>query len=127
MAAALQKSLVFHSAGFDYAPLFSRKLVPHYVTDLGVLFSGDCLGESSSPWLKPRPSDRCRCHAEFNLNKEYGKKSNGNSADDAYLEVVRDKWPDECIRVLKPGGSCFIYNLPKWEHYAGARTSRSVA
>ncbi|MDD2599127.1 MAG: DNA methyltransferase [Kiritimatiellae bacterium] len=28
-----------------------------------------------------------------------------------------EKWTDECVRLLKPGGSLFVWNLPKWNSY----------
>jgi site-specific DNA-methyltransferase (adenine-specific) len=38
------------------------------------------------------------------------------------IEYVKwcKKWLDECIRVLKPGGALFVYNLPRWNILLGA-------
>lgn len=36
-----------------------------------------------------------------------------------YLDWSR-RWIDESVRVLKPGGSFFLYNLPKWNVALGA-------
>ena len=44
--------------------------------------------------------------------------------DDAISEVKYldwcKAWIDACVRVLKPGGSFFLYNLPKWNLALGA-------
>jgi site-specific DNA-methyltransferase (adenine-specific) len=49
----------------------------------------------------------------FNLAKDYG---NGGDKDDLgrreYLDWCRS-WVTECVRVLKPGGALFTYNLPR--------------
>jgi site-specific DNA-methyltransferase (adenine-specific) len=55
----------------------------------------------------------------FNLKKQYGKRSSDERSEQDYLEWCQ-KWLTECIRVLKPGGSLFIYNLPKWNILLGA-------
>src|ERR1022692_3255449 len=34
-------------------------------------------------------------------------------SDRDYLEWCY-RWISECLRVLSPGGSLFLYNLPKW-------------
>jgi site-specific DNA-methyltransferase (adenine-specific) len=63
----------------------------------------------------------------FNLAKDYG---NGKDKDDLesgdYLSWCFG-WMDECIRVLKPGGSMFVYNLPQWAfHLAAHLESRDM-
>jgi site-specific DNA-methyltransferase (adenine-specific) len=34
------------------------------------------------------------------------------------------KWIGECVRTLKPGGSFFLYNLPRWNVLLGAHLSK---
>jgi site-specific DNA-methyltransferase (adenine-specific) len=41
------------------------------------------------------------------------------TTDDDYLGWCR-RWLAECVRILKPGGSLFVYNLPKWNILIGA-------
>lgn len=48
----------------------------------------------------------------FNLRKEYGNYED-SKADYEYLEWCY-KWIDEMIRVLKPNGTLFLHNIPKW-------------
>lgn len=55
----------------------------------------------------------------FNLKKQYGAKSNDDLEEGEYIEWCK-AWIDECVRVLKPGGAIFIYNLPKWNMVLGA-------
>lgn len=59
----------------------------------------------------------------FNLGKEYGARTNDRLAEDAYLDWCRT-WLAECVRVLKPGGALFLYNLPKWNVELGAFLGR---
>lgn len=115
-----QKSLIFHQSSFNYAPLFERPeraINPYYLTDLGALFSGDCL--DILPAIKSNTVDTVFADPPFNLKKEYGSKSNDDLPEDQYLNWCY-AWIDECVRILKPGGSLFLYNLPKWNIMLGA-------
>ncbi len=60
----------------------------------------------------------------FNLGKEYSSKINDALAEQDYLTWCQS-WLDEMIRVLKPGGALFLWNIPKWNlplgAYVGAR------
>jgi DNA modification methylase len=77
----------------------------------GVLFRGDCL--RMLPGITSDSVDTVFADPPFNLGKEYGEKVNDSMADEDYLEWC-ERWIDECIRILKPGGSFFLYNIPKW-------------
>lgn len=48
----------------------------------------------------------------FNLKKKYNS-TNDNLSDSEYM-VWTEKWIKECVRILKPGGSIFVHNIPKW-------------
>ena len=119
-----QAALVFHRSGFDYEK-FSREASfptsPHYVTDMGALFSADCL--EVLPQIADNSVDTVYAGPPFNLKKEYGARSNDNRTDEAYLSWCYD-WMDHAVRVLKPGGAFFIYNLPKWNVMLGAHLVR---
>lgn len=69
------------------------------------------------PKIKSEVVDSVFADPPFNLGKEYGKRTNDLRPD--YLDWCR-AWLDECIRVLKPGGAIFVYNLPKWNVSIGA-------
>jgi site-specific DNA-methyltransferase (adenine-specific) len=49
----------------------------------------------------------------FNIGKEYGESVNDRRGADEYLDWCRE-WIIECSRILKHGGSFFLYNIPKW-------------
>lgn len=115
-----QAGLEFHSSSFD-VQFFLRRVKtppkPHYVTDLGALFEGDCL--EVLPAIKSDVVDTVFADPPFNLNKKYGSNTDDARPEDEYVEWCY-RWIDECHRVLKPGGAFFIYNLPKWNILFGA-------
>ena len=87
-----------------------------YATKLGVLYQGDCLG--ILPYLQNETIDTIFADPPFNLSKEYGSNVNDNLSDDEYVRWCK-AWLDHCIRVLKHGGSLYIYNLPRWNIILG--------
>jgi site-specific DNA-methyltransferase (adenine-specific) len=93
-----------------------RPTQPYYVTDLGALFKGDCL--RILPKIRSETVDTVFADPPFNLNKQYGLESTDRRSEKEYLEWCF-KWIDEGIRVLKPGGAFFLYNLPKWNVLLG--------
>lgn len=93
--------------------LFTSNVEPVYRGDHGVLFEGDCL--DVLPEIKSESIHTVFADPPFNLGKVYGKRVNDNIPNEAYLQWCRN-WMKECVRILKPGGAFFIYNLPKWNH-----------
>ena len=51
----------------------------------------------------------------FNLGKRYGERPPGSDRrrENVYEELLWDV-VEESIRVLKPGGSLFVYHIPEW-------------
>ena len=92
-------------------------LEPVYSTELGVLFEGDCVHVLQS--VQPASVDTVFADPPFNLGVEYGQRANDSRSAEGYISWCRE-WIDECIRVLKPGGAFFVYNLPKWNVLLGA-------
>lgn len=84
---------------------------PVHQTDLGALFHGDCL--EILPSLSDQSVNTIFADPPFNLGKTYGARVNDNRNDVDYLGWCH-RWIDECVRVLKPGGDFFLYNLPRW-------------
>lgn len=84
---------------------------PFYQTGMGTLYNGDCLQVLSS--IDDNTVDLVFADPPFNLSKEYDEGINDSLSMTEYTEWCY-KWISECIRVLKPGGSLFIYNIPKW-------------
>ncbi|MBA3037173.1 MAG: site-specific DNA-methyltransferase [Desulfobacterium sp.] len=83
-------------------------------TNCGKLYQGDCLD------LMQHMDDDCVdlifADPPFNLNKLYPSNIDDNLKSEEYLRWCK-QWLDKCIRILKPGGSLFIWNLPKWNTY----------
>jgi site-specific DNA-methyltransferase (adenine-specific) len=88
------------------------KLIPAFATDLGAVYNADCMDLLAA--IKAGSIDTVFADPPFNLAKDYGR---GKDKDDLksgeYLDWCR-RWMDECVRVLKPGGAMFVYNLPQW-------------
>lgn len=91
--------------------------MPFFRTDRGILFEGDCL--EVLPSLRNDLVDTVFADPPFNLGKLYGKKSNDLRTAEEYTEWCR-RWMAECVRILKPGGAFFVYNLPKWNFLLGS-------
>src|SRR5690349_4955155 len=112
------------SFGPDWDPngvLKPTTLCPVLKTPLGCLFEGDC-GEIL-PSIADESIDTVFADPPFNIGKVYGAKVNDARPNDEYVDWCR-KWIDECIRVLKPGGAFFLYNLPRWNILLGAHLTQ---
>lgn len=82
-----------------------------YETQLGKLFQADCL-----EFLKTLESSTVHtffADPPFNLRKNYGNQTSDDVSRGEYLSWSK-KWLDEAVRILAPGGSLFVYNLPQW-------------
>ncbi len=87
-----------------------------FQTKLGKLYKGDCLSLLNQ--MESESVDLVFADPPFNLDKFYESKINDNLKVDEYLEWCKE-WAYECARVLKFGGSLFIWNLPKWNLIIG--------
>lgn len=115
-----QPALKWDTRTFDIKPFLKQNVsVPKaaYTTGLGALFSTDCM--KVLPGLADEVADTIFADPPFNLGKQYGENTNDKLPDEHYLEWCR-AWVGECVRILKPGGSFFLYNLPKWNVLLGA-------
>ena len=86
-------------------------------TQWGILYQGNCL--EILPSVKDATVDTVFADPPFNLAKEYDGKVNDKLSAPDYVLWCKS-WLDQCVRVLKPGGSIFVYNLPKWNLLLGA-------
>ncbi|BAY14966.1 DNA methylase N-4/N-6 domain protein [Anabaenopsis circularis NIES-21] len=91
--------------------LEKQELKEIYKSEYGILYQGDCLKFLSA--LPNESVDIIFADPPFNLGKEYGKGVSDQMADDEYL-MWSKQWLSQSIRVLKNGGSLFVFNLPKW-------------
>lgn len=103
--------------GADLELVTSLPVKPRFRSQNGILFEGDCL--SILPKIQPGIVDTVFADPPFNLGKLYGKKSNDSRAGAEYFDWCC-RWLDDCVRILTPGGSLFVYNLPKWNILLGA-------
>lgn len=96
---------------------------PDFETKLGRLYRGDCL--SIMPTIPPETVDCIFADPPFNLAKDYGEGINDSIEDREYLRWSRS-WIQQAIRLLKPGGSFFLWNLPKWNLPLGSYIGRHL-
>lgn len=94
----------------------SNSIETVYTTKLGKLFQGDCL--DAFPLIEDDSVDLVFADPPFNLNKLYPSNIDDNLKKESYIRWS-EKWLSECVRILKPGGSLFIWNLPKWNAILG--------
>jgi len=94
----------------------SKPLRLEFKTRLGKLYRGDCISLLNK--MESESVDLVFADPPFNLDKFYASKMNDNLRADEYLEWCKE-WALECARVLKYGGSLFIWNLPKWNLVIG--------
>lgn len=80
-------------------------------TDFGSLYRGRC--EDLLAEMQSESVDLVFADPPFNLSKLYKSQIDDNLREDLYLQWC-ERWIDECCRVLKHGGSFFVWNLPKW-------------
>ncbi|NLI03648.1 MAG: site-specific DNA-methyltransferase [Candidatus Fermentibacter daniensis] len=92
-------------------------MIPILETPLGRLYQQDCLAVLAA--LEPESVDLAFADPPFNLGKQYSSDINDSLAQQDYLSWCKS-WLDGMIRVLKPGGSLFLWNLPKWNLLLGA-------
>jgi site-specific DNA-methyltransferase (adenine-specific) len=91
--------------------------MPVLETTHGRLYEGDCV--SLLKTLPKDSTDLAFADPPFNLSKVYPSKMDDNIPHPEYLDWCQE-WLIELVRILKPGGSLFLYNLPKWNLPLGA-------
>jgi site-specific DNA-methyltransferase (adenine-specific) len=98
-------------------------MVPILKTSLGELYQADCLALLRT--LEQETVDLAFADPPFNLGKEYSSKINDAKTAQEYLDWC-EEWLDGMIRVLKPGGALFLWNLPKWNLPLGGYLARHL-
>ena len=88
-----------------------KPVEPCFSTELGCLYNCDCLDMFAQ--IPSNSVDTIFADPPFNLDKTYDPGVIDNMQYSDYINWM-EKWLDQCIRVIKPGGQIFIYNLPKW-------------
>jgi site-specific DNA-methyltransferase (adenine-specific) len=88
-----------------------------FETNFGRLHQGDCLALMRH--MEDESIDVVFADPPFNLKKLYPSRVNDDLNEAQYLEWC-ETWAAECIRLLKPGGSLFIWNIPRWNTHLSA-------
>jgi site-specific DNA-methyltransferase (adenine-specific) len=97
-------------------------LLPAFTTNLGAVYNVDCFDLFSA--LKDNCIHTVFADPPFNLGKDYGNGAHLDSLDEnEYLDWCY-RWIDECVRVVRPGGSIFIYDLPQWACHLAVHLER---
>src|SRR5258708_31076031 len=82
-----------------------------FVGERGILFRADCLDLLAN--IRDSSIDLVFADPPFNLGKDYQIADfSDNLANEMYMGWCRT-WLLQAVRVLKPGGSLFLYHLPK--------------
>lgn len=95
----------------------TKSLTPVFESSYGKLYHADCIQLMQT--LEDNSVDLIFADPPFNLNKLYPSNMDDNLIHDEYI-AWSEQWMQECIRILKPGGSFFLWNIPKWNTYFSA-------
>lgn len=99
---------VRRSGASELSPLL---LKPAFETSRGRLYRADCMDTFAT--VSDGSVDLVFADPPFNLGKDYGHGVNDSLRADQYLQWCR-RWIAEGVRVLKPGGAFYLFNLPVW-------------
>lgn len=99
-------------------------VTPHYETNLGKLYNADCINVLKE--IEDESVDLVFADPPFNLKKKYDDGVGDDLSKTEYINWCYD-WIDECLRIIKPGGSIYIYNLPKWCTYLSEYLNKYLA
>ncbi|MDA8331744.1 MAG: site-specific DNA-methyltransferase [Candidatus Dormibacteraeota bacterium] len=102
------------AAGHPRGDVLERAQV--FGSDLGTLYKGDCL--ELLPAVPDATVDLWFADPPFNLGKDYGSGVSDSLGEQEYLAWT-EAWLLEGVRLLKPGGALFVFNLPRWNIEAG--------
>lgn len=83
---------------------------PSFVNSRGILFENDCLAVMSE--IKSNSVDCIFADPPFNINKSYHDTAYKDNLEAHKYEIWIEEWLLECVRILRPGGSLFIYHMP---------------
>nr|WP_285442759.1 site-specific DNA-methyltransferase [Burkholderia glumae] len=92
-------------------------MIPILQTPLGRAYQEDCIEFLRS--LEDEVVDLAFADPPFNLGKKYSSGFHDSHVEEDYIAWCHE-WIGEMIRTLKPGGSLFLWNLPKWNLPLGA-------
>jgi site-specific DNA-methyltransferase (adenine-specific) len=82
----------------------------NFYSDKSILLNGDCLEQLKT--IPDNSIDFCFADPPYNLKKKYETWDDGIDIQE-YFEWC-DKWLSELARVLKPGRTLAVLNIPQW-------------
>jgi len=82
-----------------------------FQTSLGKLYQGDCINVLEG--MESESIDLIFADPPFNLSKLYPSNIDDTLKTEKYIDWCQ-AWLKGCARVLKCGGSFFLWNLPAW-------------
>lgn len=100
-----------------------KPAAPDFRTRLGRLYRGDCI--ELLPTIASEIVDMVFADPPFNLKKLYPSRIDDDLKESRYLDWT-EEWLRECVRVLRPGGSLFVWNLPKWNTYIATLLNQTM-
>ena len=86
------------------------------------VYNLDCIQELKK--MKKETVDIIICDPPYNIGKDFGNDSDKQKMD-VYLKWC-DEWIKECIRVLKPAGTLYIYGFSEILAFIRVRISLSL-
>lgn len=96
---------------------------PSLKTELGTLYNTDSIELMKS--MDDESVNLVFADPPFNLGKKYESHMDDSLTTETYLRWT-ERWVKEAIRILKPGGSIFIWNLPKWNTYISGMLEKKL-
>ena len=91
-------------------------------TKIQKIINKDCI--TGMKELSNDSVDIIMCDPPYNIGKDFGNNSDKQKMDD-YLKWC-DKWITECIRILKPNGTLYIYGFSEILAFIRVRISINV-
>jgi site-specific DNA-methyltransferase (adenine-specific) len=82
----------------------------YFTTNHGILYQEDCLVVLRM--MKSETVDCIFADPPFNIGKDYKNGYDDQKKQVEYLDWCNE-WIEECCRILKPGGSFFLYATPE--------------
>lgn len=94
------------------------KISAEYVGEKGILFRADCLDLLAN--IQESSVDLVFVDPPFNLGKDYKVPTFNDAMETEAYRSWCKAWLLELTRILKPGGTLFLYHWPKWAMELGA-------
>lgn len=101
----------------DQEQYMQQELNVKWTTKYGELYQNDCIKLMKS--MPNESVDLIFADPPFNLGKTYTSGIDDYLSERHYLQWT-EEWLLECIRILSPGGSIFVYNIPYWQTHTAS-------